>query len=124
MPWIAPGVVKEGWNGYNILHNTASMPAALDLGITGSSSGAQAAPAKFVYLLGSDDFNPADIPQNAFVVYQGHHGDVGASIANVILPGMYLDLADASYTLVPWEEELEMALLFFLWSSPICMLSI
>merc|ERR1712168_932936 len=29
----------------------------------------------------------ADLPADAFVVYQGHHGDVGAHAADVILPG-------------------------------------
>jgi len=29
----------------------------------------------------------ADIPADAFVVYQGHHGDKGAARANVVLPG-------------------------------------
>jgi NADH dehydrogenase (ubiquinone) Fe-S protein 1 len=43
--------------------------------------------AKFVYLLGADDLTPADIPEDAFVVYQGHHGDRSAYRENVILPG-------------------------------------
>jgi NADH dehydrogenase (ubiquinone) Fe-S protein 1 len=43
--------------------------------------------AKFVYLLGADEVSPRDIPKDAFVVYQGHHGDVGAHYADVILPG-------------------------------------
>lgn len=28
-----------------------------------------------------------DIPKDAFVVYQGHHGDTGAYFADVVLPG-------------------------------------
>ena len=31
--------------------------------------------AKFVYLMGADDVNLDKIPNDAFVVYQGHHGD-------------------------------------------------
>ena len=27
------------------------------------------------------------MPQDAFVVYQGHHGDLGAQFADVVLPG-------------------------------------
>jgi len=42
---------------------------------------------KFLYLLNADDLNSSNIPQDAFVVYQGHHGDNGASYANVVLPG-------------------------------------
>jgi NADH dehydrogenase (ubiquinone) Fe-S protein 1 len=37
--------------------------------------------------LGADEIAPQDIPKNAFVVYQGHHGDTGAHYADVILPG-------------------------------------
>jgi NADH dehydrogenase (ubiquinone) Fe-S protein 1 len=39
-----------------------------------------------LYLLGADDFAPSEIPAGAFVVYQGHHGDVGANYADIILP--------------------------------------
>ena len=42
--------------------------------------------AKFIYLLNADELDPASIPKNAFVVYQGHHGDLGASLADVVLP--------------------------------------
>jgi NADH dehydrogenase (ubiquinone) Fe-S protein 1 len=37
--------------------------------------------------LNADDFEPQLIPEGAFVVYQGHHGDVGAQYADVCLPG-------------------------------------
>jgi NADH dehydrogenase (ubiquinone) Fe-S protein 1 len=42
---------------------------------------------KFVYLLNADEIDPSTIPENAFVVYQGHHGDLGAQFADVCLPG-------------------------------------
>ena len=42
---------------------------------------------KFVWLLGADEINEADIPKDAYIVYQGHHGDKGASIADIVLPG-------------------------------------
>jgi NADH dehydrogenase (ubiquinone) Fe-S protein 1 len=42
---------------------------------------------KVVFLLGCDDFNENDIPSDAFVIYQGTHGDKGANRANIILPG-------------------------------------
>lgn len=63
-------VVREGWNGYNVFHDTASRVAALDVGFLPSARSGTAPPAKFVYLLGSDDFREEDIPQDAFVVYQ------------------------------------------------------
>ncbi|DBA80587.1 TPA: hypothetical protein ACH3X1_007848 [Trebouxia sp. C0004] len=79
-------VVREGWNGYNVFHDNASRVAALDVGFLPSARASSAPPAKFVYLLGSDDYQEEDIPQDAFVVYQGHHGDRGALRANVVLP--------------------------------------
>lgn len=81
------GVVKDGWNGYNVLHDNASFVAALDIGFVPSSRSGTAPSPKFVYLLGSDDYSDADVPEDAFVVYQGHHGEKGAARANVVLPG-------------------------------------
>ena len=81
------GVVKKGWNGYNVLHDFASSVAALDVGFVPSVSARSAPPAKFVYLLGSDDYDDAEVPEDAFVVYQGHHGEKGAARADVVLPG-------------------------------------
>lgn len=37
--------------------------------------------------MGDDEFNPEDIPSDAFVIYQGHTGDEGAYYADLILPG-------------------------------------
>lgn len=81
------GVVKDGWNGYNVIHDYASCVAALDLGFVPSISARKNPPPKFVFLFGSDDYKDGEIPDDAFVVYQGHHGERGASRANVILPG-------------------------------------
>jgi hypothetical protein len=53
--------------------------------------------AKFVYLLGADDLTPADIPEDAFVVYQGHHGDRSTYRANVILPGAAYTEKEGTY---------------------------
>jgi len=84
---VAKGnVVKGGWNGYNMIQDFASSVAALDLGFVQSVE-ARSAEAKFVYLLGSDDYADGEIPDDAFVVYQGHHGEKGAARADVVLPG-------------------------------------
>jgi NADH dehydrogenase (ubiquinone) Fe-S protein 1 len=37
--------------------------------------------------LNADEIDPSSIPESAFVVYQGHHGDLGAQFADVCLPG-------------------------------------
>ena len=82
-------VTRDGWNGYNVMHDAASRVAALDIGFLPSArarSASNTSP-KFVYLLGADDFDAADIPDDAFVVYQGSHGDRGAMRADVVLPG-------------------------------------
>ena len=81
-------LVREGWNGYNVLHTAASRTAGLMLGYAqagGMAALADAAP-KLLFLLGADE---ADLVPFAtsFKVYLGHHGDRGASIADVILPG-------------------------------------
>ncbi|KAG1673008.1 hypothetical protein FOA52_005938 [Chlamydomonas sp. UWO 241] len=83
----AGSVVTPEWNGFNVIHESASAVAALDIGFTPSASAASAPPAKFVYLLGADDYADAEVPAGAFVVYQGHHGDKGAARADVVLPG-------------------------------------
>ena len=69
-------VVKDGWNGYNVLHDSASRVAALDIGFMPSARSSSAPAPKLVYLLGSDDFDPADVPADAFVIYQVHNGTV------------------------------------------------
>lgn len=73
------------WNGVNLLHREASRVAVLDLGF--NTLVEDSTKAKFIYLLGADEITNKDIPKDAFVVYQGHHGDLGASFADVILPG-------------------------------------
>jgi len=81
------GIVKPDWNGFNVIHESASAVAALDIGFQPSASARSAPPAKFVYLLGADDYASSEVPDGAFVVYQGHHGDKGAARADVVLPG-------------------------------------
>ncbi|KAH9984848.1 Ndufs1, NADH-ubiquinone oxidoreductase 75kD subunit (775) [Russula vinacea] len=76
-------------NGYASLFSSssaASRAAAYDVGFVPSKKAAATKP-KFIYLLNADDVDPASIPRDAFVVYQGHHGDLGAQLADVCLPG-------------------------------------
>lgn len=78
--------LTQEYNGFNILQRHASRTAANDIGIAPTAQASKTTP-KFVYLLNSDDFSPDSIPSDAFVVYQGHHGDLGAQYADVVLPG-------------------------------------
>ncbi|KAM0276707.1 hypothetical protein ACHAQH_006475 [Verticillium albo-atrum] len=83
----AANFITPEWNGYNVLQRAASRAGAFEVGFVTPSTEVAATKPKFVWLLGADEFNPADIPKDAFVVYQGHHGDRGAEIADIVLPG-------------------------------------
>jgi len=91
----AVGAVKEGWNGFNVLHTAASRVGAIDLDflpgeggrdVQGILDGCQSREIEFVYNLGCDEIETTRF-NGAFVVYQGHHGEAGAKSADVILPG-------------------------------------
>ena len=83
------GAVKDGWNGFCLLHNAASRVGALDLGFVPGAGAltatqmAEAGKVDVVFLLGADE---VEIAPGAFVVYIGTHGDRGAHRADVILP--------------------------------------
>ncbi len=90
------GMTGQGdWNGFAMLHHAASRVAGLDLGLVPAPDGiaawevpavARARKLDVVYLLGADELPDMDFG-DAFVVYQGSHGDRGAHAAHVILPG-------------------------------------
>ena len=85
------------WNGLNILHNDASRVGALDLGIQQNQGAESLRNAKLVYLMAADDFREEDIPEDAFVIYQGHIGDKGAHFADLTLPGAAYTEKHGSY---------------------------
>ncbi|KAJ1651142.1 ndufs1 NADH-ubiquinone oxidoreductase subunit [Dispira simplex] len=80
-------IQADGWNGYNVFHRTASRAGAYDIGFVPNGQSTFNTTPQLMYLLGADDISPAAIPKDAFVIYQGHHGDVGAHYADIILPG-------------------------------------
>ncbi|KAJ7557251.1 hypothetical protein O6H91_05G118900 [Diphasiastrum complanatum] len=92
-------VVRDDWNGFNVLLLEAAHAAALDLGFVPGVTAKLLSKdhLKFLYLLGADDIKPDDIPKDAFVVYQGHHGDRSAYRANVILPGAAFTEKEGTY---------------------------
>lgn len=75
------------WQGYNVLQRAASRSGAYDVGFTTPSPEVANTTPKMVWLLGADEISAEDIPKDAFVIYQGHHGDRGAQLADVVLPG-------------------------------------
>ncbi|MFZ0398408.1 MAG: NADH-quinone oxidoreductase subunit NuoG [Methyloceanibacter sp.] len=104
---IAMGAVKPdlGWNGFSVLHTAAARVAGLDLGLVPGKGGrdvdailegAEKGEIDVVYLLGADEIDTQRLG-NAFVIYQGSHGDRGAHRADVILPGAAYTEKDAIY---------------------------
>ncbi len=87
---LSLGVVKDGWNGFNVLHSAASRVGGLDLGLAPGQGGlaapamAKAGALDVLFNLGADEIT---VEPGAFVVYVGAHGDKGAHRADVILPG-------------------------------------
>ncbi|CAA3000803.1 NADH dehydrogenase [ubiquinone] iron-sulfur 1, mitochondrial [Olea europaea subsp. europaea] len=77
--------IRPDWNGLNVLLLNAAQAVALDLGLVPESNGSIES-AKFLYLMGTDDVNLEKVLDDAFVVYEGHHGDRGVYRANIILP--------------------------------------
>ena len=89
-------VVRSNWNGFNVLLLKAAQAAALDLGLVLKSANSIES-AKFVYLMGADDVNMEKVPSDAFVVYQGHHGDQSVYRANIILPAVAFSEKEGIY---------------------------
>ncbi|ETE64601.1 NADH-ubiquinone oxidoreductase 75 kDa subunit, mitochondrial, partial [Ophiophagus hannah] len=91
--------VDIDWKIMNILHRVASQVAALDLGYKPGVDGIRKNPPKVLYLLGADAgcITRQDLPKNCLIIYQGHHGDTGASMADVILPGAAYTEKTATY---------------------------
>uniref|UniRef100_A0A7S1TKS8 4Fe-4S Mo/W bis-MGD-type domain-containing protein n=1 Tax=Erythrolobus australicus TaxID=1077150 RepID=A0A7S1TKS8_9RHOD len=88
------------YTGFNVLQNSANAVGLAELGFCDDHAGLRAlscagtadkslawSRAKLVFLMGADDVDGMSLSDDAFVVYQGHHGDRGASIADLILPG-------------------------------------
>lgn len=97
-------IMRADWLGFNILHNHSSIVGGLDIGFNSVDSStilqkANDGVIKLIYLLGSDDIDFHKL-KSTFTIYQGHHGDLGASNADVILPsaayieqsGIYVNL--------------------------------
>ncbi len=84
------GAVKDDWNGFGVLQDTASRTGAFDIGFAPGAGGLTAAQMTtfgtldVLFLLGADEVK---VPDGTFVVYIGTHGDRGAHRADVILPG-------------------------------------
>jgi NADH-quinone oxidoreductase subunit G len=99
------GMIADDWNGFNVLHSAAARVGGLDLGMVPGKGGSDVegiikaagnGEIQVVYLLGADEIE-TDRLGDAFVIYQGHHGDRGAARADVILPGAAYTEKDGVY---------------------------
>jgi NADH-quinone oxidoreductase subunit G len=81
-------LVRDGWNGFNVLHIGASRTGGLMLGYAydGGIKAIAAKKPKLLLALGADEMN-YEAFKDSFKVFIGHHGDAGAHAADVILPG-------------------------------------
>lgn len=101
------GIVKDGWNGFNVLHQAASRVGGLDIGFLpqkgGKSfaeiiAGTKSDDIEALFLVGVDEFDARiNVGWKTFVVYQGHHGDLAAQRADVILPSAAYTEKDGLY---------------------------
>ena len=99
------GMIAEDWSGFNVLHTAAARVAGLDLGlvpgeggkdVAGILDGAASGDIEVVYLLAADEIDTEKLA-NAFVIYQGHHGDAGAHVADIVLPGAAYTEKEGTY---------------------------
>ncbi|MEZ5856323.1 MAG: NADH-quinone oxidoreductase subunit NuoG [Hyphomicrobiaceae bacterium] len=96
------GVGKDpGWTAFAVLQSAASRVAGLDMGFVPAEGARDVAgmlkgDMEIVYLLGADEIDMVKLG-NAFVIYQGTHGDAGAHRADVILPGAAYTEKSATY---------------------------
>jgi NADH-quinone oxidoreductase subunit G len=81
-------LVRDDWNGFNVLHFAAARMGGLMLGYAhdGGIKAIAAKKPKLAFFLGADEVDYS-LFAGSFKVYIGHHGDNGAHHADVILPG-------------------------------------
>ena len=95
--------ISESWNSFNILSKNASTVGSYDLDLTSSNDENNLVlkqlyenKFKIVFLFGQDDL--VFEKKEEFVVYIGSHGDKGAEMADVILPGAAYTEQDGHFT--------------------------
>ena len=95
--------ITPEWNSLNVISEDASTVGSLDLGIFNAINGSnetlhnlEGHKYEIVYLLGQDTLRFQK--KDEFIIYQGSHGDKGAEIADIILPGSSYTEQDGYYT--------------------------
>ena len=95
--------ISNEWNSLNVISENASTVGSFDLGLYKTEDGSnevlkdlESHKFEIVYLLGQDSLK--FIKQNEFIIYQGSHGDKGAEMADIILPGAAYTEQNGYYT--------------------------
>ena len=92
--------INDDWNSFNVLNTDASTVGNLDLELINNKNDLiedlKKNKFEIVYLLGQDNLD--FVKKNEFVIYQGSHGDKGADIADIILPGAAYTEQNGLYT--------------------------
>ena len=95
--------ISDEWNALNIISNNAATVGSYDLDILSASGSENPTLTKIkenffdiLFLFGQDDlkFNKKD----EFIIYVGSHGDKGAEMSDIILPGASYTEQDAHFT--------------------------
>ena len=95
--------ISNNWNSLNIISENASTVGSFDLGIYNTTDVSNKIlndlknhKYEIIYLLGQD--NLIFDKKNEFIIYQGSHGDKGAEMADIILPGAAYTEQDGFFT--------------------------
>jgi len=92
--------ITDEWNPLNILSTDAATVGNFDLDIVNIKDNLiddlKENKFELIYLLGQDNLDFRK--KNEFVIYQGSHGDKGAEIADIILPGAAYTEQSAYFT--------------------------
>tara|TARA_B100001029_G_scaffold176191_1_gene178742 strand:+ start:224 stop:2257 length:2034 start_codon:yes stop_codon:yes gene_type:complete len=95
--------INDNWNALNVLSNNASTVGSYDLDLL-SKNGDENNTQKnikenkfeIIFLFGQDNLNFKK--KDEFIIYIGSHGDKGAELANIILPGATFTEQEGHFT--------------------------
>ena len=92
--------INDDWNSFNILSSDAATVGNFDLGLVNEDNNLledlQNHKFDIIYLVGQDNLNFDK--KDEFIIYQGSHGDKGAEMADIILPGSAYTEQDGFFT--------------------------
>lgn len=91
-------LVRDGWNGFNVVHMAAARMGGLMLGYgqKGGIADLIAAKPKMLISLGADEVDFTAFA-DSMIVHIGHHGDKAAHAADLILPSAAYTEKDGTY---------------------------